>query len=135
MKISNFGNHIITRTCKKKYIDYHRYKKYLQTDFSHRCCYCNLSEETMGTIEFQIDHFIPKKHFINVRDELDTAYENLMLSCPKCNRAKSDQYEGDIESPQIENKLFYNPDQVDYNAIFIGMNLGGLLLMIRRERI
>ena len=49
-----------------------------------------------------------------------------MLSCPKCNRAKSDQYEGDIDSPAIENSLFYNPDTTDYNDIFYRNELGGI---------
>ena len=124
MKIEKFRNHDIKRTCKKNFKDYHSYKKYLQADFSHRCCYCNLSEKTFGVISFQIDHFIPKNHFKNRRDELETLYENLMLTCPKCNRAKSDQYEGDIESPHIENRLIYNPDQVNYTSIFYRDALG-----------
>ena len=126
MKIADFRSHSIQRTCTKKYIDYHSYKKYLQEDFSHRCCYCNLCEDMIGLVPFQIDHFIPRKHFTKVRDSLETEYENLMFSCPKCNRAKGDQYEGDLKSPQIENRLFYNPDQVDYNLIFYRDEFGGI---------
>ena len=37
---------------------------------------------------------------------------------------EGDQYEGDIESPHIENRLFYNPDQVNYNSIFYRDELG-----------
>jgi len=127
MKIANFRNHSIQRSCDKKYKDYHSYKKYLQKDFSNRCCYCNLCEDTIGVIPLQIDHFIPRKQFAEVRDELDTDYKNLVLSCPKCNRAKGDQYEGDIGSPKIENSLFYNPDQVDYNDIFYRNELGQIV--------
>lgn len=126
MSSSNFRSHQITRTCNKVYSDYHSYQKYLLTDFSHRCCYCNIHQDTLGTMSFQIDHFIPKKQFEGKRDELLTQYTNLMLACPKCNRAKSDQYEGDITSPAIENKLFYNPDLVDYDTIFYRNELGGI---------
>lgn len=126
MKISDFQKHKIRRDCGKKYDDYHNYLPYLQRDFAHRCCYCNLHEDTIGTISFQIDHFIPQKHFGTTRRELRNQYNNLMLACPKCNRAKSDQYEGDITSLEIENRLFYNPDKVDYNEIFYRNELGGI---------
>ena len=49
-----------------------------------------------------------------------------MLCCPKCNRAKSDQYDGDILSYSVENALFYNPDTVDFNSIFYRNELGGI---------
>lgn len=126
MKIADFRTHQICRNCSKKYKDYHDYKPYLLEDFAHRCCYCNLHEDTIGVILFQIDHFIPRKEFEGKRDELKIRYDNLMLACPKCNRAKSDQYEGDIYASEIENRLFYNPDQVDYNLIFYRDELGGI---------
>ena len=126
MKMSDFKSHQIVRNCSKQYVDYHNYKPYLQKDFSNRCCYCNVHEKTLDLISFQIDHFIPKKHFEGKRDELLTQYDNLMLSCPKCNRAKSDQYEGSIVNPEIENQLFYNPDITDYNTVFYRNELGGI---------
>lgn len=126
MSLSKFRNHNITRTCDKEYKDYHSYQKFLLTDFSCRCCYCNIHKKTLGTSSFQIDHFVPKKRFEGKRDELLTKYDNLMLACPKCNRAKSDQFEGDIFSATIENDLFYNPDYVDYNTIFYRNELGGI---------
>lgn len=126
MSISKFKNHQIVRNCDKHYDDYHNYKPYLLEDFSHRCCYCNIHEQTLELVPFQIDHFIPKKRFEGKRDELLTQYNNLMLSCPKCNRAKSDQYVGDLMSPTIENQLFYNPDKTNYNDIFYRNELGGI---------
>lgn len=121
-----FRNHQIRRTCNKKYEDYHSYLPFLLEDFSRHCCYCNVSEKTLDVASFQIDHFIPQHTFRGKRDELLTQYDNLMLSCPKCNRAKSDLYEGDISSPSIENNLFYNPNVVDYNSIFYRNELGGI---------
>lgn len=137
-----FRNHQIKRTCNKKYKDYHGYLPFLLEDFSRHCCYCNVSEKTLDIASFQIDHFVPEHTFEGIRDELLTQYDNLMLSCPKCNRAKSDQFEGDIASPSIENNLFYNPDTTDYNSIFYRNELGGISSddakgkdMIRRLRL
>lgn len=121
-----FRNHQIKRTCNKEYKDYHSYLPYLLEDFSHHCCYCNISEKTLDISSFQIDHFIPQHAFKGVRDELLTQYNNLMLCCPKCNRTKSDLYDGDILSYSVENDLFYNPDTVDYNSIFYRNELGGI---------
>lgn len=126
MKKFDFRQHQIRRSCNKKYENYHSYLGFLLDDFSHRCCYCNTAEKTLDIVSFQIDHFIPQSHFKGIRDELLTQYDNLMLSCPKCNRAKSDQYEGNINSPFIENTLFYNPVEVDYNTIFYRNELGGI---------
>lgn len=121
-----FREHQITRTCDKTYQDYHSYLPFLVRDFSGHCCYCNMSEKTLDVASFQIDHFIPENAFKGKRDELRNKYDNLMLSCPKCNRAKSDQYTGDLTSPAIENDYFYNPDVVDYNTIFYRNELGGI---------
>lgn len=126
MKTSDFRTHQISRNCSKQYADFHSYKPYLLADFSRRCCYCNIHETTLELVPFQIDHFIPQKVFVGKRDELLTQYNNLMLSCPKCNRAKSDQYEGNLYSPEIENLLFYNPETTDYNDIFYRNDLGGI---------
>lgn len=124
MKIAKFRCHTIQRTCVKSYKTVKSYKPHLQRDFSNRCCYCNLCEDTLGLIPFEVDHFIPRHEFIGKRNELDTCYRNLVLACPKCNRAKSDQFEGDVYAQQIENELFYNPDEVDYNQIFYRDELG-----------
>lgn len=124
--MATFRTHQITRTCDKKYADYHSYQKFLLVDFSERCCYCNIHRKTLEPLSFQIDHFVPKKCFEGKRDELLTQYDNLMLSCPKCNRAKSDQFEGDLMAPVLENRLFYNPEIVDYNTVFYRNDLGGI---------
>lgn len=126
MKTAEFREHQIKRTCTRHYQDYHRYLPSLLNDFSHRCCYCNISEEVLGTVSFQIDHFVPRKSFTGIHDQLLTQYNNLILSCPKCNRAKGGQYCGNISSGLVENELFYNPDEIDYNTIFYRNELGGI---------
>jgi len=125
MKIEDFRKHQINRSCDKKYQDYHKYKPYLLRDFNNRCCYCNLSQDTITTY-FQIDHFIPRRVFEGKRDELDCQYDNLILACPKCNLEKRDQYKGDIADFKIINELFYNPDEIDFNDIFYRNELGGI---------
>lgn len=126
MKYEKFKNHEIKRTCTESFNDYHKYKNYLEEDFQNRCCYCNMSSELL-TIPYHIDHFIPKKVFKGKKDSLLTEYDNLMLACPKCNLSKGDRYKGDIvNSNKIENQLFYNPVEVDYNDIFYRNEIGGI---------
>ena len=118
-----FRKHTPNRTCTKKYADYHSYRPALENDFLCRCAYCNLDKAAITT-PFEIDHFIPRAVFKDARPELETDYENLVYSCKKCNRAKSDKYEGGIGKSIIENELFYDPVKCDYNAIFYRTDLG-----------
>lgn len=126
MRYEKFKEHQIKRTCKEHFDKYHRYKPYLQEDFNGRCCYCNMPSELL-TISYHVEHFIPVKVFAGKKDSLLTEYENLMWACPKCNLSKGDKYKGDFEnSSKIENELFYNPVEVDYNDIFYRNEIGGI---------
>lgn len=125
MKKRNFKRHKIKRTCVIKYNDYKKYRKDLIRDFNGRCGYCNLREDAVTT-HFEIDHYIPKAVFENVRKELMNDYNNLVLCCKNCNLAKSNKYEGDINIVYIENKLFYNPVEIDYNNVFYRDYLGSI---------
>jgi 5-methylcytosine-specific restriction endonuclease McrA len=120
-----FRDYKIQRTCNKKYADYHSYKAALENDFNHRCAYCNLLD-SMITTPFEVDHFVPYDAFKNVWPELETTYDNLIYSCKKCNRAKSNKYAGDLTKKKIENELFYKPDQKDYTDIFYRNDEGGI---------
>lgn len=113
----SFRDYIIQRTCTKTYEDYHRYKVDLRSDFKGRCAYCNLLD-TQITTPFEIDHFIPEAAFKDEWPELKKTYANLVYSCKKCNRAKSNQYKGDIHEHAIQNDLFYEPEETDYGTIF-----------------
>lgn len=116
---NEFKKHTISRNCDKEYKDYHNYKKYLEVDFGHHCAYCNMHDEWVMPLSFQIDHFIPRSEFEKAgRNDLDNDYRNLMYSCPICNRLKSDAFEGKIQEEQIVNPYFYNPVDIDYNTIF-----------------
>lgn len=118
MRYQNFRNFRITKTCSKTLKPYQAYKPYLKKDFHDRCAYCNTLDFIIAPLPYHIDHYIPKKIFNSKRPELETNYDNLMYSCPKCNRKKGDLYKGDITVEKIENELFYNPVEVDYNEVF-----------------
>lgn len=120
-----FRNYEIHRTFTKKYEDYHSYKEYLKADFHSRCAYCNLLD-TQITTSYEIDHFVPKDIFKDDWPELEKTYGNLVYSCKKCNGAKSNQYKGDIGKRIIENELFYDPENTDYNTIFYRDDVGSI---------
>lgn len=70
---------------------YRSYKEDLRRDFSSRCGYCDALDEFFGGIRgYQIDHFAPKSLF----PEWLLEYQNLVYSCPICNRAKSNKWVG-----------------------------------------
>lgn len=126
MKYEKFKEHEIKRTCDEKFDKYSKYKPYLKKDFQERCCYCNMSSELL-TIPYHVEHFIPIKAFEGKKESLLTEYENLMWACPKCNLSKGDKYKGDfLTSSKIENELFYNPVETDYNDIFFRNEIGGI---------
>lgn len=126
MRHEKFKEHEIKRTCSESFDKYSKYKPYLKEDFQDRCCYCNMPRELL-TIPYHVEHFIPVKAFEGKKDSLLTEYDNLMWACPKCNLSKGDKYEGDfLNSSKIENTLFYNPVETDYNDIFFRNEIGGI---------
>lgn len=128
MDKNKFKTHNIQRSCKKEYKDFHKYKKYLQKDFSHRCAYCNLKDDRI-TSYFDIDHFVPKDEFKKHKEFLflETDYNNLVYACHKCNLAKGQKFEGDLKSNPYDNQRFYNPVEVDYNTIFFRDQRGNII--------
>nr|WP_304955995.1 HNH endonuclease [uncultured Acetatifactor sp.] len=126
MKYEKFKDHVIKRTCQESFDKPRKYKPYLQKDFHRRCCYCNMPEDLL-TVPYHVEHFIPENAFKGIKDSLMTDYKNLMWSCPKCNLSKGEKFSGDIRhNNKIENKLFYNPVETDYNNIFYRNELGGI---------
>lgn len=57
---------------------------------------------------------------------MDNDYTNLIYSCPKCNNAKHDKFEGDLSVKNPTNELFYDPVLVDYNTIFYRNEVGAI---------
>ena len=80
----------------KYYSDYHEYYDEIETDCQKRCVYCDIQLEEMGGEGMQLDHFRPKS--IPEFEYLKNDPTNLVLSCPKCNRLKSDHWPADITS-------------------------------------
>lgn len=60
--------------------------------FDAMCAYCQTVEALTVTI-FEIEHIIPRAAGGK------TEFDNLCLSCPSCNRYKSDQTHGANDSP------------------------------------
>lgn len=87
MKNRVHGNNIIKRrtvTDKKRY---ELRRKILEEDFKGICGYCAKSSKIFLE-KFQIDHFAPQSKFPERKND----YDNLVLSCPCCNRLKSDKW-------------------------------------------
>lgn len=87
-------------------------KKYLATDFDNRCAYCDDADRfNGGKRNYQVDHFAPESKF----PELKFIYENLMYSCPYCNRAKWDVWVGpDDQTAVVDEKGFISPCSNEY---------------------
>jgi hypothetical protein len=69
-----------------KCYQYLHYHNEISEDCKNRCVYCDIKIDEIGFEGMVLDHFRPQKHFQSL---VDTP-ENLVLSCPKCNRLKSD---------------------------------------------
>ena len=83
-------------------------------DCMHRCIYCDILLVEIGGEGMHLDHFRPQKHF----PELSSNPFNLVLSCPKCNYLKSDDWPCGLSKPHLsfEGKLGYiDPFEVNPN--------------------
>ena len=74
-------------------------QRQIRDRFRNSCAYCRTAEELTATT-FEFEHIVPR----SVGGE--TALDNLCLSCPMCNRFKSDHAtaidpETDAESPMF----------------------------------
>lgn len=87
-------------------------KKYLAIDFEHRCAYCDDLDSIAGGYKtYHVEHFAPKEKF----PQLKFQYDNLLYSCPYCNRSKSDDWPS--EAPDINvvsNKGYIDPCTKEY---------------------
>jgi hypothetical protein len=104
------------RTCVKTYKNYRSYKLFLISDFNERCGYCHSSHTWYGGYRsFHVDHFAPKDKFAH----LETAYSNLVYTCPFCNIAKSNKWPSlDATKSVVNDEGFLDPCNVDYNIHF-----------------
>ncbi len=71
------------------YYQYDHYREEIREDCQLRCVYCDIHEnECGGTDSMHLDHFRPQVHFDNLVNDPN----NLVWSCPGCNRLKSDHW-------------------------------------------
>ncbi|WP_107038196.1 retron system putative HNH endonuclease [Brumimicrobium mesophilum] len=105
----------------KKYVDNKNYNsRYKLNDvreallkiYNHKCAYCEQRIE-----QYHVDHFRPKSIYY----WLAFSWDNLLISCPKCNENKGKKF--DIDGKRIvfdsnENNLtFLNKSSVKYDLI------------------
>lgn len=88
-------------------------KQKLREDFNYKCAYCyDHDAYNGGPNNFHIEHFAPKSKF----NEHEFSFNNLLYSCPYCNRAKSNKWisqSADISHDGL--KGFVNPCTDDYD--------------------
>lgn len=108
---------------------YSEYRKELVEDFHGLCGYCGKNQYAFNE-RFEIDHFAPWTKFPKRKDD----YSNLVLSCSKCNKHKSDKWvtndayistdgnKGFIDpaSDKFDNNLYRNDDGNIYGSTELG---------------
>jgi hypothetical protein len=85
-------------------------KRLVREHFANRCAYCQTAEILTAT-HFEIEHIIPRAA------GGQTIVGNLCLSCPMCNRFKSDSSSFVDPISQIEVPLFH-PQLQNWNEHF-----------------
>jgi len=111
------------RTCTKTYTRYTFFKPYIREDFNKRCGYCDDLDIYHGGVRgYQIDHFKP--HSIARFSALKEDYNNLVYSCPFCNRAKSNKWK-DIDG-------FIDPCDTEYDNHLRRNNRGKIIAITNR---
>lgn len=73
------------------YYAYSHYKDAIIQDCLESCVYCDVHYREHAFEGMQLDHFRPQDYF---KEHINNP-ENLVLSCPKCNRLKSNHWPGD----------------------------------------
>jgi hypothetical protein len=105
--VDKIDNAIVVRAKVEPKKDYREYREELRFDFWYSCAYCTMTELESRGIGFDIDHYYPRK----THPQLINEYENLMWSCQRCNRCKSD-FSPDEEDILVGNVII-RPDRDD----------------------
>lgn len=100
---------------------YREHKNSLKADYKNRCGYCG-DVDQWRFIWFEIDHFVPQKFLVNLKD---TDYSNLVYSCRSCNNSKRAKWPTENENIHHSNdKGFIDPCDEDYNKQFERDDIG-----------
>lgn len=88
-------------------------KRHLAKDFGHRCAYCDdLDAYGGGYRAYHVEHFAPKEKF----PALQFDYDNLLYSCPWCNRSKWDRWPSDDSKVNtVGEEGFIDPCSEEYD--------------------
>lgn len=93
-------------------LKYSAYRQHLRYDFAFSCAYCTTTESESLGVGFAIDHYEPQL----ARPDLIHDYKNLMYSCEKCNRYKSNRTPG--AELRAKGYRFFRPDEDKYGDHF-----------------
>ena len=102
-------------------------KKYLMSDFHHKCAYCDDYDRFCGgSKNFHVDHFAPKARF----SHLEFEYDNLLYACPYCNISKSNKWVGRNEAESfVQDCGFVDPCSPEY-ASHLTRNDAGTIIAL-----
>ena len=90
------------------------YKEQLVKDFRDLCGYCGKNRNYFFD-NFQIDHFRPKSKYPDLKND----YNNLVLSCPICNRNKSDDWPPNDKNVYHNDSIGYvDPASKEFDEVF-----------------
>lgn len=95
----NRRSNYLTRANGEFYADYKQYRTEIAEDCAYRCVYCDITNAENGYDNMVLDHFRPQKHFPDLHNDPN----NLVLSCPKCNRLKSHHWPADVLTNNTHN--------------------------------
>ncbi|HBP6867981.1 TPA: HNH endonuclease [Legionella pneumophila] len=94
--------------------NYNKHKPALRIEFNHQCPYCHTREpEIGGSRIFHIDHYKPKSQF----PELISDYNNLIYSCPDCNRYKGNYWPKLIDRMMNREIIYLRPPEQIYRHL------------------
>ena len=98
------------------YLVYTSYRGEIEADCKQRCVYCDIKNEEHGYEGFVLDHFRPQAHFSSLANDPN----NLVLSCPVCNRLKSNHWPLDPTIPDSYQGMvgFLDPFNHDRSQYF-----------------
>lgn len=100
--------------------DYRAYREDLRIDFFFSCAYCTIMESEARGIRFEIDHFLPQKHF----PDLIAQYDNLMWSCEHCNGRKGGFFPNDKDMEQRGHSIIkIDEEDPDFHLEISGVRL------------
>ena len=90
------------------------YKEQLVKDFRDLCGSCGKNRNYFFD-NFQIDHFRPKSKYPDLKND----YNNLVLSCPICNRNKSDDWPTNDKNVYHNDSIGYvDPASKEFDEVF-----------------